>query len=96
MSYRPASLRSLATQFRTRFLESIPRPIAGLTISFRLFADIATRLELDTRKQLSGRMFFLAREEDSTMDLTLTLTRDTHHCHTELLYLIVSIFSIAT
>jgi hypothetical protein len=41
-------------------------------------------------------MFFLAREEDSTMDLTLTLTRDTHHCHTELIYLIVSLFSIAT
>jgi hypothetical protein len=30
LSYRPASLRSLATQFQTRFLESIPRPIAGL------------------------------------------------------------------
>ncbi len=30
------------------------------------------------------------------MDLTLTLTRDTHHCHTELIYLIVSLFSIAT
>jgi hypothetical protein len=29
-SYRPASLCSLATQFQTRFLESIPRPIAGL------------------------------------------------------------------
>ena len=30
--YRPASLCSLATQFQTRFLESIPRPIAGLKI----------------------------------------------------------------
>jgi hypothetical protein len=30
LSYRPASLCSLATQFQTRFLESIPRPIAGL------------------------------------------------------------------
>ncbi len=30
LSYRPASLRSLAIQFQTRFLESIPRPIAGL------------------------------------------------------------------
>ncbi len=29
LSYRPASLCSLATQFQTRFLESIPRPIAG-------------------------------------------------------------------
>ncbi len=27
--YRPASLCSLATQFQTRFLEPIPRPIAG-------------------------------------------------------------------
>jgi hypothetical protein len=30
LSYRPASLSSLATHFQTRFLESIPRPIAGL------------------------------------------------------------------
>jgi hypothetical protein len=33
LSYRPASLCSLATQFQTRFLESISRPIAGLKIS---------------------------------------------------------------
>jgi hypothetical protein len=36
--YRPASQSSLATQFQTRFLESIPRPIAGL--NFRLSAGI--------------------------------------------------------
>jgi hypothetical protein len=30
LSYRPASLCSMATQFQTRFLKSIPRPIAGL------------------------------------------------------------------
>jgi hypothetical protein len=30
LSYRPASLCSLATQFQTLFLESVPRPIAGL------------------------------------------------------------------
>ncbi len=35
LSYRAASQCSLATQFQTRFLESIPRPIAGLK-SFRL------------------------------------------------------------
>jgi hypothetical protein len=35
-SYRPASLCSLATQFRTRFLESIPRPIAGLKFSIQV------------------------------------------------------------
>ncbi len=31
LSYRPASLCSLATQFQTWFLESIPRLIVGLT-----------------------------------------------------------------
>jgi hypothetical protein len=30
LSYRPAILCSLATQFQTQFLESIPRPIVGL------------------------------------------------------------------
>jgi hypothetical protein len=30
LSYRPASLCSLATQFQTRFLGSIPRPTAEL------------------------------------------------------------------
>jgi hypothetical protein len=29
LSYRPASLCYLTTHFQTRFLESIPRPIAG-------------------------------------------------------------------
>jgi hypothetical protein len=33
LTYWPASLCSLATQFQTRFLESIPRPIAGLKFS---------------------------------------------------------------
>jgi hypothetical protein len=33
LSYRPARPCSLATQFQTRFLESIPRPIAGLKFS---------------------------------------------------------------
>jgi hypothetical protein len=33
LSYRTASLSSWATQFQTRFLESIPRPIAGLKFS---------------------------------------------------------------
>jgi hypothetical protein len=33
LSYRPASLCSLATQFQTRFLESIPCPIPGLKFS---------------------------------------------------------------
>jgi hypothetical protein len=33
LSYRPASLGGLATQFQTRFLESIPCPIAELKFS---------------------------------------------------------------
>jgi hypothetical protein len=33
LSYRPASLCSSAAQFQTLFLESIPRPIAGLKFS---------------------------------------------------------------
>jgi hypothetical protein len=33
LSYLPARLCSLATQFQTQFLESIPRPIAGLKFS---------------------------------------------------------------
>jgi hypothetical protein len=37
LSYRPASLCSLATQFQTRFLESIPRPMAGLKFSTQDF-----------------------------------------------------------
>ncbi len=37
LSYRPASLCSSATQFQTRFLESIPRPIAGLKFSAQNF-----------------------------------------------------------
>jgi hypothetical protein len=40
LSYRPASLCSLATQFETRFLESIPRPIAGLKFPTLTFSFI--------------------------------------------------------
>jgi hypothetical protein len=46
LSYRPASLCSLATRFQTRFLESIPRPIAGLkipTLVGRYYNPIPTR-----------------------------------------------------
>jgi hypothetical protein len=37
LSYRPASLCSSATQFQTRFLESIPRPIRGTQVSDSVF-----------------------------------------------------------
>ncbi len=43
LSYRPASPSSLATQFQTRFLESIPRPIAGLKFS-PLYSVLCTPL----------------------------------------------------
>ncbi len=36
LSYRPASLCSMAIQFQTRFLELIPRPIAGLKFSAQI------------------------------------------------------------
>jgi hypothetical protein len=40
LSYRAASLCSLATLFQTRFLESIPRPIAGLKIQTLVESNI--------------------------------------------------------
>ncbi len=45
-SYRPASLCSLAIQFQTRFLESIPRPIAGLKFLTLIFQWKWTRHDL--------------------------------------------------
>jgi hypothetical protein len=54
LSYRSASLCSLATQFQSRFLESIPRPIADL--SFRLRARICKQLwspGIDSEKSIS-------------------------------------------
>jgi hypothetical protein len=38
LSYRPARLCSLATQFQTWFLESIPRLVAGLKFSAQMTA----------------------------------------------------------
>jgi hypothetical protein len=46
LSYRPASLFSLATQFQTWFLESIPRPIAGLKFSTLLTTPLLFREDL--------------------------------------------------
>ncbi len=37
LSYRPARLRSFATQFQTRFLLLIPRPIAVLKLFDSVF-----------------------------------------------------------
>jgi hypothetical protein len=43
LSYRPASLCSMATQFQTRVLELIPRPIAGLKFPTHYDTPIPTR-----------------------------------------------------
>ncbi len=48
LSYRPASLCSLATQLQTRFLESIPRPIAGLKFPTLVALSERWRLEAIT------------------------------------------------
>jgi hypothetical protein len=40
LSYRPASLCSLATQILTRFLELIPRPIAGLKFPTQIIPTV--------------------------------------------------------
>jgi hypothetical protein len=54
LSYRPASLCSLATQFQTRFLESIPRPIAVLKFS-TLSAIFHNRKTKSQRKEWGER-----------------------------------------
>jgi hypothetical protein len=68
LSYRPASLCSLATQFQTRFLESIPRPIAGLkfsTLSSSLSVPI-TRLSGDGHAVIKKRLSSEVTEEYET------------------------------
>jgi hypothetical protein len=48
LSYRPASQCGLATQFQTRFLESIPRPIVGSDLLTKLSAGYLRTLISDT------------------------------------------------
>jgi hypothetical protein len=45
LSFGPASLCSLATQFQTRFLELIPRPIAGLKFPTQEIQALAGRYD---------------------------------------------------
>jgi hypothetical protein len=47
LSYRPASLCSLATQCQTRFLELIPRPIARLKFSTLPYSSIGPLTRID-------------------------------------------------
>ncbi len=52
MSYRPASLCSLTTQFLTQLLESITRPIAGLKFPTQVTVG---KLKLGKTKYLTKR-----------------------------------------
>ena len=47
------------------------------------------KVELDTQKQLSGRMFFL-REEHHIIQADLLLTKEVQKCNNYTVYLIVS------
>jgi hypothetical protein len=62
LSYRPASLCSLATQFQTRFLESIPRPIAGLKIPTQNWE----RLQVNKTPVLNKNRFSITKVALST------------------------------
>ncbi len=64
LSYRPSSLFSLAIQFQIRFLESIPRPIAGLSFrlrSLRLAESIPWNLFLGSLKVKKYRLWSPSR-----------------------------------
>jgi hypothetical protein len=52
LAYRPTSLCSLAIQFQTRFLESIPRPIAGL--KFPTLHRQAESIPIDSLESIPG------------------------------------------
>ncbi len=56
LSYRPASLCSLDTQFQPWFLESVPRPIAGLKFStqFILHVKIQVVRGISLRRETGG------------------------------------------
>ncbi len=55
LSYRPASLCSLATQFQTWFLELIPHSIAGLKIRT---SDVLTLTSLPATAGVSAKVVF--------------------------------------
>jgi hypothetical protein len=59
LSYRPASLCSLATQFLTRFLELIPCPIAGLNFRLRLQTTVLEFLTIyGARNRVGTRLSY--------------------------------------
>lgn len=52
---------------------------------------VSVKLELDTKKQLSSRMFFLSREEESVWTQDLILTKEVPFCKSYDVYLIPNI-----
>jgi hypothetical protein len=65
LPYRPVSLCSLATQFQTRFLESIPRPIAGLKLSsLSILQTIFRRLIIPLLKECKDQCLRIQGQED--------------------------------
>ncbi len=83
--YRPSSLCSFATQFQTRFLESIPRPISGTEV-FDSGPPAYAAWLLNSRLGSWNR--FLAPKGDLSFRLRLLLTSliyifciKMHACH---------------
>ena len=51
---------------------------------------VSVKLELDSKKRMSSRMFFLSREEESEWTQEFILTKEVPFCKTYDVYLIVS------
>ena len=54
------------------------------------------KLVLDTKKQLSSRLFFLSREDDYEWTQNFVLTKEVPFCKTYDVYLIVSLIVCVT
>ena len=55
-----------------------------------LFLAVSVKLELDTKKRMTSRMFFLLREDESEWVQEFILTKEVAFCKTFDVYLIVS------
>ena len=53
-------------------------------------AEVSVKLVLDSKKQLSSRLFFLSREDDYEWTQNFVLTKEVPFCKTYDVYLIVS------
>ena len=52
-------------------------------------AEVSVKLLLDTKKQLSSRLFFLDREDDYEWTQNFVLTKEVPFCKTYDVYLVV-------